>query len=101
MCDADAAARKSLAWNRTLLGECDMERKTIYFGDVEKALKFIQKTEFVDAKMRLVSGTKSVDAKSLLGVFSLDLSRPILLEIYGDDEVRQQALEALAEYVQN
>jgi len=26
-----------------------------------------------------------VDAKSILGIFSLDLSRPITLEVYNDD----------------
>ncbi|MDO4473245.1 MAG: HPr family phosphocarrier protein [Eubacteriales bacterium] len=90
-----------MALNRTLVGECDVERKNVYFGDVERALRFIQKTESVDAKMKLVSGTKTVDAKSLLGVFSLDLSQPIMLEVYGDDLIRQQAFEELSEYLQN
>ena len=35
--------------------------------------------------MDLRSGRYVVDAKSILGIFSLDLSRPIALEIYSDD----------------
>ena len=35
--------------------------------------------------MDLRAGRHVVDAKSILGIFSLDLSRPIVLEIYSDD----------------
>ena len=35
--------------------------------------------------MDLRAGRHVVDAKSILGIFSLDLSKPIALEIYGDD----------------
>ena len=34
--------------------------------------------------MDLRSGRHVVDAKSILGIFSLDLSKPITLEIYAD-----------------
>ncbi|MCL2062420.1 MAG: HPr family phosphocarrier protein [Firmicutes bacterium] len=33
----------------------------------------------------LRSGRFVIDAKSLLGIFSLDLSKPIILEIYSDN----------------
>jgi len=32
----------------------------------------------------LRSGRHVVDAKSLLGIFSLDLGKPVTLEVYGD-----------------
>ena len=35
-------------------------------------------------EMDLKSGRYTVDAKSLLGIFSLDLSKPITMEIYND-----------------
>jgi hypothetical protein len=35
--------------------------------------------------MDLRSGKFVIDAKSLLGVFSLDLSKPVVLEIYSDN----------------
>ena len=35
--------------------------------------------------MDLRAGRHVVDAKSILGIFSLDLSRPISLEVYADD----------------
>ena len=35
--------------------------------------------------MDLRSGRYVVDAKSILGIFSIDLSRPIRMDIYSDD----------------
>ena len=35
--------------------------------------------------MDLRAGRHVVDAKSILGIFSLDLSKPIALEVYSDD----------------
>lgn len=35
--------------------------------------------------MDLRSGRYVVDAKSILGIFSIDLSRPITMSIYSDD----------------
>lgn len=49
-----------------------------------------QVREFVD----LVSDRYTVDAKSLLGIYSLDLSNPLQVVIYGDDsEEYEKALE--------
>ena len=36
-------------------------------------------------EMDLRSGRYVVDAKSILGIFSIDLSRPITMTIYSDD----------------
>mgnify|MGYP000024315474 FL=1 len=36
--------------------------------------------------MDLRSGRYVVDAKSILGIFSLDLSKPVELEIFSEDE---------------
>ena len=37
-----------------------------------------------DGEVDLESGRYKVDGKSLLGIFSLDLSKPITMEIYTD-----------------
>ncbi len=47
--------------------------------------------EFVNTVMRfdfdvdLVSGRYAIDAKSIMGIFSLDLSKPITLNAHTDD----------------
>ena len=47
--------------------------------------------------MDLRSGRYVVDAKSILGIFSIDLSRPIRMDIYSDD--CDDLLEALDDYL--
>lgn len=47
--------------------------------------------------MDLRSGRYVVDAKSILGIFSIDLSRPIRMDIYSDD--CDDLLKELDEYI--
>ena len=47
--------------------------------------------------MDLRSGRYVVDAKSILGIFSIDLSKPILMSIYSDD--CDDLLKALEPYI--
>ena len=47
--------------------------------------------------MDLRSGRHVVDAKSILGIFSLDLSKPITLEVYSDS--CQDLLDAIQPFV--
>ena len=45
----------------------------------------------------LISGRYVVDAKSILGVFSLDLTKPIVVEAEGEDA--ESLIAALAPYI--
>ena len=51
-----------------------------------------------DCPINLVSGRYVVDAKSIMGIFSLDLTKPILVRIEGAPH--PQLLEDLAPYRQ-
>ena len=51
----------------------------------EEVKAFVNAVNQYSYEMDLRSGRHVVDAKSILGIFSLDLSRPITLEIYNDD----------------
>ena len=52
---------------------------------VENVNKFVNIVSRYPFEMDLRAGRHVVDAKSILGIFSLDLSRPITLDIYSDD----------------
>ena len=52
---------------------------------VENVNQFVNIVSRYPFEMDLRAGRHVVDAKSILGIFSLDLSRPITLEIYSDD----------------
>jgi len=47
--------------------------------------EFVNVTQGSDVEILLKSGKYVVDAKSILGIFSLDLSKPLTVEIYSDD----------------
>ena len=47
--------------------------------------KFVQIVGAYPYDMDLRSGRHVVDAKSILGIFSLDWSKPVTMEIYSDD----------------
>ena len=52
---------------------------------VDNVNRFVNIVGHYPFDMDLRAGRHVVDAKSILGIFSLDLSRPIALEIYSDD----------------
>lgn len=52
-------------------------------NDVKDFVNTVMKYEF---DIDLVSGRYAVDAKSIMGIFSLDLSKPIELNIHTDDD---------------
>ena len=62
-----------------------MKSVMIRLSLVENVNKFVNIVGRYPFDMDLRAGRHVVDAKSILGIFSLDLSRPITLEIYSDD----------------
>ena len=62
-----------------------MKTVSIRLSLVENVNKFVNIVSRYPFDMDLRAGRHVVDAKSILGIFSLDLSRPITLEIYSDD----------------
>jgi phosphotransferase system HPr-like phosphotransfer protein len=62
-----------------------MKTVQIRLSLVENVNRFVNIVGHYPFDMDLRAGRHVVDAKSILGIFSLDLSRPIALEIYSDD----------------
>jgi len=62
-----------------------MKSVMIRLSLVENVNKFVNIVSHYPFEMDLRAGRHVVDAKSILGIFSLDLSRPITLEIYSED----------------
>lgn len=58
----------------------------IFLNDMAKVKEFVKMAQSVRQDTILHSGKYAVDAKSIMGVFSLDLSKPLTLEIEFDDE---------------
>ena len=62
-----------------------MKSVMIRLSLMENVNKFVNVVSRYPFEMDLRAGRHVVDAKSILGIFSLDLSRPITLDIYSDD----------------
>ena len=62
-----------------------MKSATLKLSLVENVNTFVNIVSRYPFDMDLRAGRHVVDAKSILGIFSLDLSKPISLEIYSDD----------------
>ncbi len=63
----------------------------------ENVKTFVNTVNKYDFDMDLRAGRHVVDAKSILGIFSLDLSRPITLEVDEDNRIDAKKLDALME----
>ncbi|MCI1956222.1 MAG: HPr family phosphocarrier protein [Oscillospiraceae bacterium] len=52
---------------------------------VQKVKDFSAVIAKIGADCELIEGVRILDAKSIMGIFSLDLSKPIRLDIHSDD----------------
>ncbi len=75
-----------------------MQTVQISLNSIEKVKNFVNAISRFDCDFDLVSGRYVIDAKSIMGIFSLDLSRPIDLNIHCDDTQSALILEALQPY---
>jgi len=48
--------------------------------------EFTEIVSQIDCDIDLNKGSYSIDAKSIMGIFTLDLSKPVKLVIYSEDE---------------
>ena len=63
-----------------------------------KVKSFVNEVTKFDNEFDLVSGRYVVDAKSIMGIFILDLTKPITLNIHTDENV-DKILDALKDYL--
>ncbi|MCC8151917.1 MAG: HPr family phosphocarrier protein [Lachnospiraceae bacterium] len=76
-----------------------MKKVLVSLNSIDKVKSFVKDISQFDYDLDLISGRYVIDAKSLLGIFSLDLSRPIELSIHADDEQAAEVIEALKAYI--
>lgn len=61
--------------------------------------QFVQTLTQYDDEFELVSNKYVVDAKSILGIFSIDLSQPVLLRIHAEGEKKDCILNEIQKYL--
>ena len=75
-----------------------MKTVRISLNSIDKVKSFVNDLAKLDVDFDLVSGRYVIDAKSIMGIFSLDLSKPIDLNIHSETQV-DEILTVLAPYI--
>ena len=75
-----------------------MKTVKISLNSIDKVKSFVNTVSQIDSDFDLVSGRYVIDAKSIMGIFSLDLSKPIELNIHAETGV-EEILETLKPYI--
>ena len=62
-----------------------MYTTTIMLSSIEAVKKFVTLTNRYDFPINLTTDKYKIDAKSIMGVFSLNLSKPVTIQVESDD----------------
>ena len=67
------------------MGVLIMKTVKVRLSSIEAVRDFVDAVRKYEAEIDLASGRYIVDAKSIMGIFSLDLMNPITMTIHKDD----------------
>ena len=76
-----------------------MKTVSISLNSIDKVKSFVNDISKYDFDFDLVSGRYVIDAKSIMGIFSLDLSKPIDLNIHAEGSNLEDVLDVLKPYI--
>ena len=79
-------------------GERKMKTVKISLNSIDAVKSFVNTVTKYESDFDLVSGRYVIDAKSIMGIFSLDLSKPIELNIHSEDQF-DEIIESLKPYI--
>ena len=81
-----------------VLREVIMKTVKISLNSIDRVKSFVNDINRYDYDFDLVSGRYIIDAKSIMGIFSLDLSKPITLNIHADKNI-DEIMQTLKPYI--
>ena len=74
-----------------------MYKSTIMIKDIDTAREFVDKmAQFMDTEVTLNSGDYSIDGHSIIGIISLDITKPI--EVIIGDNATDELLGTIKQY---
>lgn len=76
-----------------------MKTVQVSLNSIDKVKSFVKDISQFTYDFDLISGRYVIDAKSMLGIFSLDLSKPIELAIHANEEEIGAVMETLKPYL--
>ena len=75
-----------------------MKTVRVCLDSIDKVKGFVNDISRFNTDFDLISGRYVIDAKSIMGIFSLDLSKPIELTIHESDEM-DKILKIIQPYI--
>ncbi len=74
-----------------------MKSLKVKLSTINDVKEFVNTVTMCDYDVDLVSGRYSIDAKSIMGIFSLDLEKPVELQAHVDN--CDELVEKLAKFI--
>ena len=76
-----------------------MKTANIRINTIEDVKNFVTTVTKCNYEVDIVSGRYAIDAKSIMGIFSLDLSKPINLNIHAEGSTLDSIMAIVQPYV--
>ena len=76
-----------------------MVKVKILINSIDRAKQFTRIVSKLDAEMDIICGRYVINAKSIVGIFTIDLSQPVELRIHKDGEDAEKVVEKLGDYL--
>ena len=77
-----------------------MKSIEVTLNSIDKVKNFVNTISKFNSDFDLVSGRYVIDGKSIMGIFSLDLSKPIRLDIHNDQEA-DEVIKEINAFINN
>lgn len=75
-----------------------MRKMRIKLGSIADVKEFVALTNSYSFESDLVSGRYAVDAKSIMGIFSLDLAKPLDFVVHDDSAKADELLDTVTKF---
>lgn len=75
-----------------------MKEFIVSLNSVDKVKRFVSVTAGFDTEIDVVSGGYVIDGKSFMGIFSMDLSKPLLVRVHENGEQAEQIMKMFQEF---
>jgi phosphotransferase system HPr-like phosphotransfer protein len=75
-----------------------LKKFAIKLHSIDDVRRFVTAASLQVFEIDIVTGRYIVDAKSIMGLFSLDLSKPIFVEAHGEPEETKEFFEIIKEF---
>lgn len=77
-----------------------MKEVKIFLGSIERVKNFVNEVSHLECDVDIVSGRYVIDAKSIMGIFSTDLSKPVNVRIHAEGTELEKALQIMEKYTE-